>query len=278
MTTLRACILLLLAANLSLLHAAQDQTKSYRDPVARFTITAPPGWKMQPLGDGVQIVRGDDYASVMIFEHSSDAKAVIEDLASHIGKKWRRFEMIKSGNSTLGGLPSVFESFSGVNPQGAEAGLKLECIVADSVSYVLVSGYPLKDASKVQESLNQIERSFELLQHRAGPAPAPSAPTIGVEATDLTPDDATMYHLDHPAGALVIDLDNSGPGAKGGVQLHDVILSVDGNVVDGAAMLQRVIASHKAGDVIEVEVCRMEDESKVVSKKLKLTLGANARK
>lgn len=276
MKTLPQYILILLAGSF-LLHATQDQTKSYRDPVARFTVTAPSGWKMQPLGDGVQIVRGDDYASVMIFEHSPDAKAVIDDVAAHIGKKWRRFEMVKNGNSTLSGRPSAFESFSGVNPEGVEAELKLECVVADGVAYVLVSGYPLKDAAKAQDPLNQIQHSFALLQHRAESTPAPSAPTVGIEATDLTPEDATMYHLDHPTGALVIDLNQSGPAAKSGLQLHDVILAIDGTALDGAAMLERVIASHKPGDVIEVQLCRMENESKIVSKTLNVTLGANTR-
>jgi len=258
-------------------YSPRESASPYRDSNGRFALTVPAAWKAQPLGDGVQIVRGDAYVSVMIFEHSSNAAALLEDLSGRLGKKWQRFTRTERGSSALSGMLAEAALFDGVNSQDVSAVLKVQCVVVDDVGYVLVTGYPAAQSPTVKEILTRIERSFTLLKSTTESAKSAVEPTIGVEVTDLTPEDAAFYHLDHTSGVLVVQVDESGPAAQAGLQLHDVILSIDGNSLESPPMLERVIASHRPGDVIELHIYRMKSDEKAERQTIKVTVGKTVR-
>jgi hypothetical protein len=264
-----ACLLL----SATLAPASEPSDLTYRDPAGRFVITVPAGWKIRPLGDSVQIVRGDAYASVLLFDHTSDVSALLDQLGHNMGKKWRRFEPLGRGESTLAGQKASTASFSGENAQGQQAMLQLSGVSSNNTAYVLVIGAPKSDLPKVQGTLTQIEHSFSLLG-MGSPAGKEPNPSLGLEVTDLTSEDAAGYGLSDTSGALVVSMADNGPAEKAGVHLHDLIIAVAGQNIDSTAMLQQLLRSHKAGDLLDIEVLRLEENGKVEHKTLKATLAA----
>ncbi|MBZ5599576.1 MAG: PDZ domain-containing protein [Acidobacteriia bacterium] len=271
------CVICLTAvcvlASANLAQASEPPATTYRDPANRFAIAVPAGWKIRPLGDSVQIVRGDSYASVLIFDHTPDVDALVEELGQKMGKKWNRFESLGHAESTLAGLQARAISFSGENAQGLPAMLKLSGVSVNHTAYVLVIGATKNELPKTQETLAQIEHSFTLLAGEKPAAEEPN-PSLGLEVTDLGSDDAAGFGLRDTSGALVVSMAENGPAQQAGVLLHDLIVTAGGQNIDSAAMLQQVLKSHKSGDVIELEILRLAENTKVEHITLKATLTA----
>ncbi len=259
----------------SLAPAFQAPT-TYRDHANRFSITVPVGWRIRPLGDSVQVVRGDSYLSVLVFEHTSDVSALVAVLGQKMGNKWQRFQTVGQGKSTLAGFEASTASFSGQNPRGVDSVLKLAGLVSNHTAYVLVIGATKTDLPKVQDTLTQIEHSFSLLG-TGKPAPEEPTPTLGMEVTDLSSEDAAGYGLSGASGALVVNLDANGPAQQAGVDLHDVVVTAGGQNIDSAAMLQQVVQSHKPSDSLQLEILRVTENGKVEHKTLRATLAAAPR-
>jgi hypothetical protein len=193
-----------------------------------------------------------------------------------MGKRWRRFEPLGRGESTLAGQKASTASFSGENAQGQQAMLQLSAVSSNNTAYVLVIGAPKSDLPKVQDTLTQIERSFSLLG-TGKPAGEEPTPSLGLEVTDLTSEDAAGYGLSDTSGALVVSIADNGPAQQAGVQLHDLIVTAGGRNIDSAAMLQQVIRSHKSGDLLDLEILRLEENGKVEHKTLQAALAAALR-
>ena len=92
---------------------------------------------------------------------------------------------------------------------------------------------------------------------------------LGVVIQEVNKDLAESFGLDKPAGALVAQVLENGPAAKGGLQVGDVILSMNGQPIVMSADLPHLVGALKAGAKAELEVVR---EGK--RKTLQLTVGA----
>ena len=81
---------------------------------------------------------------------------------------------------------------------------------------------------------------------------------LGVSIQDLRPEDAQAAGLKEIRGALVggPTPGQESPAAKAGIEAGDVIVAIDGEQIERVAQLQRLIRSHKPGDVVQVEVMR----------------------
>jgi hypothetical protein len=257
--------------------AADNSAATYRDPAGRFTMTVPAGWKVRPLSDSVQIVRGDSYASVVIYPQTSDIRSLMENLQSDIGRKWHSFQAVNKGDAMLGGAHGVGASFSGTNPQGKAAVLKMIGVVSNDTAYVFITGSTKDELPKTRDALLEIERSFTLLAVKSDAANSPTGADLGLEVTDLTAEDATTYKLKQPQGALVIELADNGSAQRAGVQLHDVVIRAGGDKIDDAAALQQTIKSHKPGDELELEVLRLRSDGSVEHQTLKAVLGVSSK-
>ena len=79
---------------------------------------------------------------------------------------------------------------------------------------------------------------------------------IGIQISDVTPDNAKFFHLSKAAGALVSDVQPDSPGAKAGLRTGDVITELDGKPIADAGQLQMLVAQKGPGDTIQLQVMR----------------------
>ena len=79
---------------------------------------------------------------------------------------------------------------------------------------------------------------------------------IGVALTDVTPDLQRSLRLERAEGALVQDITDGSPGDRAGLRAYDLIVSVDGKVVENNDELIREIASRTPGSVARLDVLR----------------------
>ena len=82
-------------------------------------------------------------------------------------------------------------------------------------------------------------------------------PVLGVTIAEVGEEDAQAFKLPAISGVLVEDFSGSFFLARSaGMQRGDVIVSVDGRPVDHMGQLQRLVAQHQPGDVVDVGLIR----------------------
>src|ERR1022692_760672 len=79
---------------------------------------------------------------------------------------------------------------------------------------------------------------------------------IGVQISDLTPDNAKFFQMNKAEGALISDVQPDAPGAKAGLRTGDVITELDGRPVTDAGQLQMIVGQKRPGDTIHLQVVR----------------------
>ncbi len=86
---------------------------------------------------------------------------------------------------------------------------------------------------------------------------------LGVTIQDVNRDIADSVGLESAKGALVTQLTDDSPGAKAGLKSGDIILAVDGQNIDDAISLSRVIAGKAPGTSVALTVWRDSAETTV---------------
>lgn len=79
---------------------------------------------------------------------------------------------------------------------------------------------------------------------------------LGVVIQEVNKDLAESFGLDKPAGALVAQVLENGPADKGGLQVGDVILSINGHPVVMSADLPHLVGTLKSGQAASLVVMR----------------------
>ncbi|KTT50191.1 serine peptidase [Pseudomonas oryzihabitans] len=79
---------------------------------------------------------------------------------------------------------------------------------------------------------------------------------LGVVIQEVDKGLAESFGLDRPAGALVAQVLDNGPAAKGGIKVGDVILSVNGQKIEESADLPHLIGNLKPGAKADMEIIR----------------------
>ena len=100
---------------------------------------------------------------------------------------------------------------------------------------------------------------------------------IGVQIQEVDAKMADAFNLDRPRGALVSEVLGDGPAAKAGIKNGDVILSVDGKMVERSTQLPSMVSSIKPGTPAKVEVWR-DEQSKIINVKVDEFPEENAQK
>ncbi len=81
-------------------------------------------------------------------------------------------------------------------------------------------------------------------------------PKLGVQIADVSPADAQVYHLPSTSGAVVKAITPPSPAADAGIQLGDVIVSVNGTPVPSSGDLMEQVARHAPGETVKLGVIR----------------------
>ncbi len=79
---------------------------------------------------------------------------------------------------------------------------------------------------------------------------------IGIGISDLTPENATFFHMSKASGAVISQVDPDSPGSKAGLKVGDVITQINNKPVEDAGQLQASISSERPGDKITLGIFR----------------------
>jgi len=81
-------------------------------------------------------------------------------------------------------------------------------------------------------------------------------PWVGVEFQDVTPDIAAGLGLERPRGALVTHIIAESPGARAGLSVGDLVISIDGREIDDPNSINYRVATKGIGATAELGVIR----------------------
>ena len=81
-------------------------------------------------------------------------------------------------------------------------------------------------------------------------------PWLGVRASAVTADVARSLGRAKPEGVLIADIYPDAPAARGGLQVGDLLLTLDGQPVNDQASLNYLTSTHRPGDVVAVQFVR----------------------
>ena len=86
---------------------------------------------------------------------------------------------------------------------------------------------------------------------------------LGVNIQSVSPDMAKAFGLSHGGGALIANVTPDGPAAKGGLERGDVILSLNGESVNGPDDLSVHVSEMAPGSVAHLKVFRNGQEREI---------------
>jgi serine protease Do len=79
---------------------------------------------------------------------------------------------------------------------------------------------------------------------------------IGAELQDITPDLAAGLRLKRERGVVVSDVAPDGPAQKSGLQIQDIVLSLNGRSIGSVPLAEMLISTRPASAIVEAEVLR----------------------
>src|SRR5439155_12310071 len=83
---------------------------------------------------------------------------------------------------------------------------------------------------------------------------------IGANVQTITPDLARGLGLSQDRGVIVSDLLPGGPADVAGLQIKDIIVSIDGKPMDSLPLLSFNLYARNAGDRLKLTVLRGQDQ------------------
>ncbi|HSY67120.1 MAG TPA: PDZ domain-containing protein [Edaphobacter sp.] len=79
---------------------------------------------------------------------------------------------------------------------------------------------------------------------------------IGIEMRDVSEDQLGELKLKDARGAEITNLDHDGPACKAGMRMHDVILQMNGQVIEGEDQLRKMLREMPVGRTVSFVVSR----------------------
>lgn len=79
---------------------------------------------------------------------------------------------------------------------------------------------------------------------------------IGVSITNVTPENASFFHMTQAKGAVISQVEADSPGAKAGLKVGDVITTFNGKEVETSGQLQALVSEAAPGDKVTLGVDR----------------------
>ena len=79
---------------------------------------------------------------------------------------------------------------------------------------------------------------------------------LGIETRDVSEDQLGVLKLKDARGAEITNLDHDGPACKAGMRMHDVILQMNGQMVESEDQLRRMLKEMPVGRSVSFVVSR----------------------
>ncbi|MGI4758524.1 MAG: PDZ domain-containing protein [Janthinobacterium lividum] len=79
---------------------------------------------------------------------------------------------------------------------------------------------------------------------------------LGIDIRDVSDSEVSALRLKSSRGAEIIMVDHDGPAGKAGLREHDVVLSVNGTLIDGEDHLRKILRELQPGRPVAIVVCR----------------------
>jgi serine protease Do len=123
---------------------------------------------------------------------------------------------------------------------------------------VLVAGIAVLDRGQV---LHAAEMSAVLGQQMFAAAMGESRGRsaqgyLGIDMRDVSEDQLGVLKLKEARGAEITNLDHDGPACKAGMRMHDVILQMNGQVIDDEDQLRRMLRDMPVGRSVSFVISR----------------------
>ena len=95
-----------------------------------------------------------------------------------------------------------------------------------------------------------------VVESAVGGAKTSQRPWLGVRASAVTADVARSLGRPRPEGVLIADIYPGAPASRAGLQVGDLILSLDGQPTNDQASLNYLTSTHRPGDTVTAQVVR----------------------
>jgi membrane-associated protease RseP (regulator of RpoE activity) len=79
---------------------------------------------------------------------------------------------------------------------------------------------------------------------------------LGVDLRDISDEQMAALKLKETRGAEIVNVDHDGPACKSGMRMHDVILQMNGTVIDGEEQLRRMLRETPPGRTVSFVISR----------------------
>lgn len=135
----------------------------YADPDGFYRLDVPEGWTLTSQANGISLTRGAAYASLIRMQGRGTPASLREFFAGRIGSQWRQFDGASAGDAGFGGRSGVFGWYTGINPRGVEAVLKIVTTTDNEFGYAMLISAPRQEFGAVKGDLERIEAGFRLL-------------------------------------------------------------------------------------------------------------------
>ena len=139
----------------------------YADPDGRYKLQVPAGWEPQAQANGLNLLKGPAFVSVIKVKGQGTAQGLVEFLAQRIKSQWKNFQGASAGDSQIGGRPGAYGWFTGLNPKGIEAVLKIAATTDGESGYAMVFSAPRSEFASTKGDFERIEAGFELTRSKA---------------------------------------------------------------------------------------------------------------
>jgi S1-C subfamily serine protease len=216
-----------------------------RDPASDVAVlkVAKPGLVTASLGDSNKVLVGDPVVAI------GSPLGLAGTVTSGIVSALHRPVRLSGEGSDTNAVINAVQTDAPINP-GNSGGALVDgtgAVIGINTAMLAVGGAAGAGGSTGLGFAIPIDTVRDIAQQLISTGKAVHA-TLGVNTRSVT--DGTRD------GALVLNVEPDGPGAKAGIEEQDVIIALDGKPVGSSEELQVAVDAHKPGQVVSLEVVR----------------------
>ncbi|HZZ38052.1 MAG TPA: PDZ domain-containing protein [Acidobacteriaceae bacterium] len=129
--------------------------------------------------------------------------------------------------------------------------MNLPSVAAVAVCCALVPALRAQSPSASDTQLNPLVGAAQRIVLPAGdPILTHSQSYLGVSTRDVDTERASQLKLKETRGAEIVTIDHDAPASKAGLHIHDVLLSLNNQPIDGQAQLSRMLREIPPGHTV----------------------------